>query len=214
MCIYQQFVHKQKKKLRLLLINLIWLINGCDKIQSEIWYTHMINPKHLPIELIDKSGNKHQINEGNYAELLDGSEGMWTIKTLINGNIIIGQIPQKNKTGNPVLVYLEQFDKKIKRRKSLCNEIQLKPYKVLTLRTRPLKDDELSEMIANRTSEKSIGVNKETAIFGIEHGVKFELLDENFGTWQKIKIHTKNKAFVGYINKVVKGIPTRKNNCK
>jgi hypothetical protein len=173
----------------------------------------MINSKHLPIEFKDDLGKKHIIETGNYVEVKKGLKNDWIIKTMINGNIKTGQISRNSANGNPTLVYLKEFDEKINLEKPFCSEIQLKPRKVLTLRTRPLTDIELKEMVENRSSESSQKINHETAIFGIQQGVRFRLIDDNFGTWQKIKVQTKNQEFIGFINKKVKEIPTRKNNC-
>jgi hypothetical protein len=207
-----QQVKNQKMKI-FLLINILIITGGCTQNKSDVWYTHMINPKHLPIEFEDDLGEKYIIETGNYVELKSSLKDNWTIKTMIDGEIKTGQIPRNSKTGNPTIVYLKKFDEKIHQEKSFCSEVQLKPQKALTLRTRPLTDIELREMRENRSSQKSRKINNETAIFGIQHGVKFKLLDDNFGTWQKIKVQTKNQEFIGFINKKVKEMPTRKNNC-
>jgi hypothetical protein len=206
---------RKKMKMKLLLfINVLLVINGCTQEKSDIWHTHKINPKHLPIEFKENTGENFLIEKGNYVELKKELENSWLVKTTINKKIKTGQIPKNSKTGNPTLVYLEEFDKKNQHGKEFCSTIQLKPQKVLTLRTRPLTDSELNEMITNRSSEISQKINRETAIFGVQHGVKFELVNNGLGKWQKIKIQTKNQNFFGFINKSVKGISTRKNNCK
>ena len=187
---------------------------GCGTIQNKIDYTHMINPKHLPIEFRDETGVKHPIDKGNYVEVKNQVGDFWEIEILINGVKKRGLIPRSSKNGNSTLVYLEEFDNEINKGRSFCSEIQLKPQQVLTLRKKPLTNIELEEMLKGRSSEKSRIVNKETAIMGIQHGVDFELIDDDFGAWQKIRIKSKNVEFVGFISKEVSGNPTRKNKCK
>jgi len=205
--------HKQKN-MKPLLISLIFIISGCSTIQDKIDYTHMINPKHLPIELEDDTGNKYEINKGNYVEVKKAVGKNWEIETIIKGNIKRGLIPRNSKNGNPTLICLEEFDNKINKVEAFCSEIQLSPKKALTLRERPLNDIELKEIITNRSSNKSTYLNRETAIIGVQHGVDFELIDDTFGAWQKIKIQSKNMELVGFINKEVNGKSTRKNNCQ
>ncbi len=199
--------------MKIIFLSFFVLLIGCLPPQLDIEHTHTINLKHLPIEFEEYSGIKCKINKGNYVELIGQVNDKWIIKTLIDGNLKQGKISKKGSNGNPVLVYLAEFDREINISKGFCNEIQLPEKKVLTLRTRPLNEVELKNMIEDRLSEESINVNKETVIFSIQSGVKFELISDDFGGWRKIKIYTRNMSFTAFVSKEANGIPTRKNNC-
>lgn len=199
-------------KKKLLLLSLL-VSFGCTSPGDKIWHTHLVNPKHLPIDFISDTGSVVEIEEGVRVEVLRGTNTHWEVKIEINDIVQVGSIPSRSSYGAPTLVYLSELDALVTKPKFFCNELQLKQGKALTLRTRPLNDLELGEMINDRTSEVSVGLNKETSIFGIENGVEFQYL-EQVDEWMKIRVFTKNFPVEGWISSNLKGVPTRIDNCK